>query len=194
LGWLVLKLPKMGTLPIRCSLRGSFPLSVIKRLALLFWAAWLSVVATTNVLNGLQALGALPASFKFVSGNWPWIQQVMDPLGVPRGLQAVLFAGVIAWEALAALLFWWAVATYRGGPLAHEQATVYACGVNLALWAAFQVLDEVFMAYQPEGVHRAIFLNQLATLLLLQLLPGPARRPGRGEADEAPTATGPPLE
>jgi len=159
-------------------------LSVIKRLALLFWAAWLSVVATTNVLNGLQALGTLPESFKFVSGNWPWIQQVMDPLGVPRGLQAVLFAGVIAWEALAAMLFWWAVATYRGGPLAHEKATVYACGVNLALWAAFQVLDEVFMAYQPEGVHRVIFVSQIVTLLLLHLLTDPAQPPGIAEPDE----------
>ena len=46
-----------------------------------------------------------------------------------------------------------------------------ACGVNLALWAAFQVLDEVFLAYQPEGVHRVIFGNQILTLLMLYLLP-----------------------
>jgi hypothetical protein len=159
-------------------------LSVIKRLALLFWAAWLSVVATTNVLNGLQALGVLPESFKFVSGNWHWINQVMDSIGVPRGLQAVLFAGAIAWEALAAMLFWWAAATYRGRPLAQEKATVYACGVNLALWAAFQVLNEVFIAYQPEGVHRVIFVSQIATLLLLHLLPDTAQQPGLIETDE----------
>ena len=46
-----------------------------------------------------------------------------------------------------------------------------ACGVNLALWAAFQVLDEVFLAYQPEGVHRVIFISQILTLLMLYLLP-----------------------
>jgi hypothetical protein len=159
-------------------------LSVIKRLALLFWAAWLSVVATTNVLDGLQALAALPESFKFVSGNWHWMNQVMDPIGVPRGLQAVLFAGAITWEALAAMLFWWAVATYRGRPLAQEKATVYACGVNLALWAAFQVLDEVFIAYQPEGVHRVIFVSQIVTLLLLHLLSDTAQQPGIFETDE----------
>jgi hypothetical protein len=144
-------------------------LSVIKRTTLLFWAAWLSAVATTNVLDGLQALGALPVSFRFVSGNWHWIGQVMDPLGVPRGLQAALFAGAIAWEALGATLFWWAVASYRGRPLAQEKAAVAACGVNLVLWSAFQVLDEVFLAYQPEGVHRVIFVSQVATLLLLHL-------------------------
>jgi hypothetical protein len=97
-----------------------------------------------------------------------------DPLGVPRGRQAVFFAGAIAWEALAAMLFWGAAVTYRDRPLVQERATVYASGANLALWAAFQVLDEVFLAYQPEGVHRAIFLSQLITLLLLHLLTDPA--------------------
>ena len=182
-------MPKWGTV------------SGIKRTTLVFWAAWLSVVAATNVLDGLGAVGALPGSFKFASGNWRWINEVMDPLDVPRGLQAALFAGAIAWEALAALLFWRACRAFRGRPLAEEPEAVAACGVNLALWAAFQVLDEVFLAYQPEGVHRAIFLNQVATLLLLQLLPGTAQRPGIGEADEARAgggaaraATGPPPE
>jgi len=144
----------------------------IKRISLLFWAAWLSVVVTTNILDGLEVLGVLPQSFKFVSGNWQWINQVMDPLGVPRGLQTVLFVSVIGWEAFAAILYWCAMVMYRGRPLTEETATICACGVNLGLWAAFQVLDEVFMAYEPEGVHRVIFINQVLTLLLLHLLPG----------------------
>jgi hypothetical protein len=152
----------------------------IKRITLVFWAAWLSVVVATNVLDALVAGGVLPRSIKFASGNWRWINQVMDPLDVPRRAQAVFFAGAIGWEALAAGLFWRAAATYRGRPLAEERATVAACGVNLALWAAFQVLDEVFLAYQPEGVHRAIFLNQVATLLLLHLLPGCSAAGGAG--------------
>jgi hypothetical protein len=147
----------------------------LKRIILVFWAAWLSVVAATNVLNALQVWGVIPASFKFVSGNWAWISQTMDPLEIPRALQAFFFAGAIAWETLAALLFWWAAATYRGRPLEQEPATVWACGVNLGLWAAFQVLDEVFMAYQPEGVHRVIFVSQLISLLAIHLLPGPTQ-------------------
>jgi hypothetical protein len=142
-------------------------LPFIKRTTLFFWAAWLSVVALTNILNALQAVGWLPESFRFVSGNWGWINQVMDPLAVPRGLQAFLFAGVILWEASSAVLFWRATAAYHGRPLAEEPAALTACGVNLALWAAFQILDEVFLAYQPEAVHRVIFLNQLATIVLL---------------------------
>lgn len=151
-------------------MRDPINLLPIKRIILLFWAAWLTVVTATNVLDALVAIGAMPDSLKFVSGNWKWINQTMDPLDVPRVLQTFMFAGAIAWEALAAALFWWAFATYRGRPLSEEKATLYACGVNLALWAAFQVLDEVFMAYQPEAVHRMIFVSQLATLLLLHFL------------------------
>jgi hypothetical protein len=84
----------------------------------------------------------------------------------------VLFVGVIGWEALAAILDRCAVVMYRGRPLTQEKATICACGVNLGLWATFQVLDEVFMAYEPEWVHRVIFINQVVTLLLLYLLPG----------------------
>ena len=146
-------------------------LKAIKRGIVFFWALWLSVVVVTNILNVLKAVGVLPASFAFSSGNWEWIQQTMQPLGVPVALQAVLFAGAIVWEALAAILFWRAFATYRGRTLAQEPALIAASGVNLALWAAFQVLDEVLVAFQPEAVHRAIFTNQLITLVLLYVLP-----------------------
>jgi hypothetical protein len=37
------------------------------------------------------------------------------------------------------------------------------------------VLDEVFVAYTPEGVHRTIFISQIATILCLQLLPSEDR-------------------
>jgi hypothetical protein len=141
--------------------------TLLNRTVLVFWAAWLSIVATTNVLEGLAAVGTVPETFRFVSGNWRWINQVMDPLGVPRASQAFLFVAVIIWEMVAAALFWWAVATYRGRPLSRERPALYACGVNLTLWASFQVLDEVFIAYQPEAVHRVIFVSQLVTVLLL---------------------------
>ena len=143
----------------------------IKRGLIVFWSAWLSVVVATNLLDVLRAVGGLSPGFPFASGNWGWINQTMNPLGVPRSLQAFLYAGAIAWEAAAAALFWRAALRYRARELAREPAAVLACGVNLGLWGAFQVLDEVFMAYQPEAVHRAIFLSQLGTLLALHLLP-----------------------
>lgn len=143
----------------------------IKRLLLLFWALWLSVVACTNILNGLQALGIVPESFRFVSGNWAWINATLDRLAAPRGLQAFLFASVVIWEAVAAALFWRAVFTFGDRPINQERETLFACFVNLALWSAFLVLDEIFLAYQPEAVHRSIFVMQIATILVLCLIP-----------------------
>jgi hypothetical protein len=142
-------------------------LRAIGRGVLVFWALWLSVVALTNVLDALQAASWLPTSWTLVSGNWLWITKTLEPLGVGVPVQVVLFAGAIVWEVLAAVLFWRASAAYAGRKLAREPEAVAACAVNLALWSAFQVLDEVFLAYQPEGVHRAIFANQVLTILLL---------------------------
>ena len=119
----------------------------LKRGLLLFWALWLSVVVTTNVLDGLQVLSFLGESFRFVSGNWSWINRTMDPLAVPRSVQALMFSGVVLWEALGAALFWRALVAYRGRPLGLEPTVIAASAVNLGLWAAFQVLDEVFLAY-----------------------------------------------
>jgi hypothetical protein len=146
-------------------------LGFAKRGVLFFWAAWLTVVTATNVLDAMVAMGALPSSVTFVSRNWRAINTVMDPLAVPRAMQSLLFAGVIAWEALAAGLYWRALARYRGRPLVAEPAALLATVVNLGLWGAFQVLDEVVFAYAPENVHRSIFVSQMVTILVLQLVP-----------------------
>ena len=142
----------------------------IKRGLLLFWALWYSIVVTTNVLNALQALGILSVSFKFVSGNWEWINQTLNPLGVPIALQAFLFAGAIVWEMLCAILFFVACARFRNRTLAEEKESLCACVVALALWCAFQVLDEAFLAYDPETVHRMIFIETILTMMSLQFM------------------------
>ncbi|MBB6098684.1 hypothetical protein HNR42_002119 [Deinobacterium chartae] len=159
-----------------------FSTTTIKRGLLLFWALWLTVVVITNLLDALRALELLPASFALASGNYRWILDTVKPLGLPVWLSSTLFAGVIVWEALAATLFWRALIRFRDRPMLLEAAAVTAFVVNLALWAAFQVLDEVVLAFGPEGVHRAIFGNALLTLLVFYLLPA---RSGDGRSSEA---------
>jgi hypothetical protein len=141
-------------------------LETLLRGVLVFWAAWLGVVALTNILDALKHLQVIPASFRFTSGNFPWMESVMRPLGVPEWLMAFQFGGVILWEVLACVLFIRAFRAYRGRPLAQEPEAVVAFAVNAALWAMFQILDEVFLAFEPEAVHRVIFGNQLLTALL----------------------------
>lgn len=140
-------------------------IAFLKRGLLLFWAAWLSVVFTTNLCDGLKALGVLPPSWSFASGNYAFVCQTTARYGTPAWVNGVLFASVIAWEGLAAVLFWLAGATYRGRWLYPAFAT------GLALWAAFILTDEVFVAYPVEGTHWRLFIAQLATLLVVELLP-----------------------
>jgi hypothetical protein len=138
----------------------------LKRGLLLFWAAWLSLVFTTNVLDGAKAVGLLSDAWPFASGNYAFLCQTTSRYGTPVWVNGLLFLGVLCWEGLAAVLFWlawWAFGARR---------FLYAANAaGLALWAAFLLADEVFVAYAVAGAHWRLFTAQLATLLAVELLP-----------------------
>src|ERR1051325_8943976 len=99
----------------------------LKSGVLLFWAA------------GFTPGRVVPAGFTFVSGNWELMLKVTAVHGTPVAVVGVLFLGALVWEALAAVLFWRAcLARGRGG--------IAAFTVGLALWAAFTLADELFIA------------------------------------------------
>ncbi len=72
-------------------------------------------------------------------------------------MQAILFAGVVVWEGLGAVLLW--------------RPTDAAFVVTLALWGAFVLAEEIFLAYVVEATHLRLFIAQLVTLLVIHLLP-----------------------
>jgi hypothetical protein len=131
---------------------------------LLFWAAWYTVVTLTNVFDALKAFGLVPAGWTLASGNYGLMLKVTAIHGTPTAVVALLFLGVILWEAGAAVLFWRAWAS-RG------EAMVRAFLVGLALWAAFTLADEIFIAYPLEATHLRLFAVQLLSLLAIRLLP-----------------------
>jgi hypothetical protein len=139
--------------------------ALLKRCLLLFWAVWLSLVFITNVLDGARAARLLDGSWAFASGNYAFLCQTTARYGTPAWVNALLFAGVIGWEVLAAALFWLSWRTYRGRLL------YLAFAAGLSLWAAFIVADEVFIAYAVAATHWLLFTAQLATLLAVELLP-----------------------
>lgn len=136
----------------------------LKSGVLFFWAVWFTIVVLTNVFDVLKANGVVPAGWTFASGNWGLMIKVTGVHGTPVAVVALLFLGVMAWQALAAILFWraWA-AGGRGG--------VAAFTVSLALWAAFTLADEIFIAYTLAPVHLRLFGLQLLSVLALRLLP-----------------------
>src|SRR5207248_6842904 len=85
---------------------GDRPVLFLKRALLLFWAAWLSVVFATNVLDGCKAVGLLGEGWAFASGNYRFLAETTARYGTPAWLNGLLFLGVVCWEGAAALLFW----------------------------------------------------------------------------------------
>ena len=147
----------------------------LKRALLALWALWLTVVLTTNVVDGLKALGLLAASWPFASGNYGFLSATTARYGTPEWLNAALFLGVIAWEGTSAALFWLAWRTYRRQPDAGKGWRYAAFTSALSLWLAFAIADEVFITYEVEGTHLRLFMAQLLTLLAVELLPEAGR-------------------
>ncbi len=148
----------------------------LKRCLLAFWAIWFSIVCATNVVDLLNGSNILVPPWRFASGNWDFVQLTTARYQPPPWLNLVLFAGVIAWEGLAALLFALAWLIARGR-VSAAQASYPAFVVSLPLWAAFMIADEICIAYQVEATHLRIFIALLATLLVIQLVPE-RRSPG----------------
>jgi hypothetical protein len=141
---------------------------------LLFWAAWLTLAFGSNACDILKTLGWLAESWPFASGNYDFLVRTTARYGPPAWINGLLFGGVMAWQAGAALLFWRA-GLRSGGPNGQAAARL-ALAVGIALWAAFMLADEVCIAYPIERTHLGLFIAQLATLLVVELLPA-------GEAD-----------
>lgn len=141
----------------------------LKRGIVGFWALYFTLVFASNAFDALKALGVVGDRFAFASGNYAMIVAATAKLASSTALNAILFAGVLAWEALAAVLFWSAFRRVRHrGPV--ETAAFVA---SIALWAAFVLADEVFLAYEggTEATHVRLFVAQLVSLLAIHLLP-----------------------
>lgn len=143
---------------------------LLKRFLLFFWAVWLTVVFLSNLTDAGKALGLLGESWAFASGNGKLIQETTARYGIPAAVNTILFAGVILWQGVAAVLFWRASWSFRGRTSARK-AVYRAFTTSLLLWAAFLVADEVFIAYPLESTHLRLFIAHLVTLMAIDLLP-----------------------
>jgi hypothetical protein len=142
---------------------------LLKRLLLLFWSAWMSIVFLSNLTDAAKGLSLFGESWAFASGNGKLIQETTARYGVPVAVNAILFAGVVFWEGIAAVLFWRASWSYRNRSAARK-AVYLAFTTSLLLWGAFLIADEIFIAYSLESPHLRLFVAHLVTLLAVDLL------------------------
>jgi hypothetical protein len=130
-----------------------------------FWALYFAIVTLSNLADLLRAFHALPAGWSWVSGNLAFIAASTGKFGVPAWANPVLLAGVIGWQAVAAVLFWRATREPGGrwpGP---------AFVVSLSLWGTFIVLDEILLIFETgaEATHLRLLIATLLTLVVLRL-------------------------
>jgi hypothetical protein len=141
----------------------------LKRCLLLFWAVWFTLVFLTNAADAAKAGGLLNGSWAFASGNYSFVTESTARYATPSWANAVMFAGVIIWEGVAAFMFWRASWTFQG--MSGRSARYAAFTTSLLLWAAFMIADEILIAYTVEGTHLRLFIAQLGTLLAVEWLP-----------------------
>ena len=151
----------------------NFDLVTVKQGIILFWAVWLTLVVILNLLDVLKNAGLLGANWKFNSGNFPFMQAVVKVYGTPNAVTWALYAGAILWEIVAIGLLWAALGTFNPSNL---WLVNLAFLVNLALWAVFVIMDEIFLAFLVPGfnimeTHRSLFTANLVSLMAIHLLP-----------------------
>ena len=125
----------------------------------------------TNLCDGFAALGVLPKTWTFASGNLKAVTDATQSISASQSLPRVLFAGVVCWQFLAALLFGWATVSSLSAGLLDWKATNAAFLVGLGLWAGFLLADEMLKQYETEHSHVLFFMAQLLTLVALYTLP-----------------------
>lgn len=144
--------------------------SLLKRIILLIWAWWSAFVTLSNVCDGLKAVGFLPTGFKFVSGNFGYIQAATQIYSFPVWLNALLFTVVILWEA--AMCFFFFKSFFRFSEENSVLITIpFLCGIML--FGGFLVMDEIFITYDRLGAieqsHLGFFVGMLVSFLTVRL-------------------------
>ena len=143
----------------------------LKQGIVLFWTVRLLVTFFANTFDGLKALKVMGEGWRLVSGNYASMVETTCKYPLPAWFAGLLFLGVVLWQGLSALLFWYAFGAFHGMHFPGLRALDLAFLVSPALWAVFMIADELFTAYDAEATHMRIFTAQLLSLMVLHLLP-----------------------
>jgi hypothetical protein len=145
---------------------------VFKRLLVGFWAMFFTLVAITNLVDLLDAFGAIDWRF-LNSGNYEYMRTVVDAYAVGPAVTKVMLVGALAIETVAAVLFWRALRRLGRDGRGLREALVAVC-VGTGVWIAFVFMTEFFTSYDIESVFRELMAITIASALALVLIPDDA--------------------
>jgi hypothetical protein len=153
---------------------------LLKRLVLTVGAAYFTMVAVTNAVNFIAALGHFHWVF-LNSGNAAYIASIAKVYSWPAWTDnAVVLVAALA-EGFGAFLFIRALAKFRGGTTGLR-AVWQALTWNITVWLGFIIGTEFFVAYTSESPFRELLIIALLMPVIIAVVPDrPAegRWPGR---------------
>ncbi|HEU5036583.1 MAG TPA: hypothetical protein VFT70_06255 [Nocardioides sp.] len=146
----------------------------LKQLVLAFGAAYLGLVALTNLVNLLSE--ATGGDWTFLnSSNTGYVASVVDVYSWPGWFDELAVAGASLVEGAGALLFARALLRYRGGGAGAVEA-YQALAWNLGVWCAFIIGSEFFVAYEAEGTFRELLGLGLLMIVVVAVVPDDVAR------------------
>ena len=147
---------------------------VLKRLVLVFGATYLGMVCVTNLANFANVVAGTNGRF-LNSENADYVASIVKVYSMPGWFVDVAVLGAATIEGIGALLFVRALLRYRGGGAGVSEA-YQALAWNIAVWFAFIVGTEFFIAYPAESPFRELLgLGLLMTLVITLVPDSPAR-------------------
>ncbi|MBV9576541.1 MAG: hypothetical protein JO149_07945 [Gammaproteobacteria bacterium] len=143
-------------------------LTYLKQGILLFWGMWFLIAFFTNVTDFLISTHIVtPIAFR--SGNYHALEKVLSIYHTPTYFLNLLFSMDILVQGSSAILFLIAGFSFVNKEIPWKIINT-AFFISMALWAAFLVMEEIFIAYSFEGTHIGLFEFELISLLTLHLL------------------------
>ncbi|MFZ2013422.1 MAG: hypothetical protein WAV00_06335 [Nocardioides sp.] len=141
----------------------------LKRLVLIFGATYLGLVCLTNIVNLVNAVAGTHSRF-LNSQNASYIASVVKVYAVPGWFDNLAVLGAALVEGLGAWLFIRAVRRFRGDGSGLTEA-YQALAWNIAVWFAFIVGTEFFVAYPSESPFRELLGLGFLMTLVITLVP-----------------------
>ncbi|MGD9961342.1 hypothetical protein [Nocardioides sp.] len=157
----------------------------LKRLVLIFGATYLGLVCLTNIVNLVNVVAGTHSRF-LNSQNASYIASVVKVYAVPGWFDNLAVLGAALVEGLGAWLFIRALRRFRGDGSGLTEA-YQALAWNIAVWFAFIVGTEFFVAYPSESPFRELLGLGFLMALLITLVPDApsgSSRPGLPEVSE----------
>ena len=150
---------------------------VLKRLVLAFGATYLGMVCVTNLANFANVVAGTHVKF-LNSGNADYIASIVKVYSMPGWFVDLAVLGAAMIEGVGALLFVRALLRYRGGSTGVTEA-YQALAWNIAVWFAFIVGTEFFIAYPSESPFRELLGLGFLMTLVITLVPDGSGREAR---------------